>query len=130
MPKRLKPAPEGRNPGLTPDEELDNAFGESLLRELTATYAAWRDANRGKCAMGEVAHALIYFAGGALVEMGLHARLPALGHWPSFMGDCQDMLRNAMTYWASARILVKNSRIAEQVHYPHLPNPSRLRNYR
>jgi hypothetical protein len=89
MSKRLK---------LTPDDELESAFGESLLRVLTATYAEWRDANRGKCSMGEVAQALIYFAGGALVEMGLHARLPAQGHWPSFVGDCQDMLRNAMGF--------------------------------
>jgi hypothetical protein len=29
---------------------------------------------------------------------------------------------------ASAKILVKNARIAEQVHYLHLPNPSRLLN--
>jgi hypothetical protein len=87
-----------KRPKLTPEQELSCAFGESLLQALTATYADWREANRGKVSMGEVAQALVYFAGGALVEMGLHARLPAAGTWPSFVGDCQDMLRDAMVF--------------------------------
>jgi hypothetical protein len=84
--------------GLTPEQELESAFGESLLQALTATYAEWREANRGKCSMGEVAHALVYFTGGALAEMGLHARLPAEGHWAGFVGECQDLLRQAMVF--------------------------------
>jgi hypothetical protein len=84
--------------GLTPEQELESAFGESLLQALTATYAEWRQANRGKCSMGEVAHALVYFTGGALAEMGLHARLPTQGRWVDFVGDCEAMLREAMAF--------------------------------
>jgi hypothetical protein len=90
MPKRRKPSV---------DEELQSAFGESLLQELTAAYVAWRQANAGKgCRAAEVGQALLYFLGGALAEMGVVARFPATGQWEAFVRDSQGRLAEAMAY--------------------------------
>jgi hypothetical protein len=89
MPKRRK---------LSIEEELESAFGESLLQELATTYSAWRQANHGKCSVGEVAQALLYFVGGGLAEMGLAAQLPAKGRWEGFVADSQTRLSAAMAF--------------------------------
>jgi hypothetical protein len=40
---------------MTPEEELDHAYGQALLLALTQAYADWRDAHRRKISSGEVA---------------------------------------------------------------------------
>jgi hypothetical protein len=89
MPKRRK---------LSVDDELQTAFGQSLLQELTTTYVAWRHANAGKCSAAEVGQALLYFLGGSLAEMGVVARFPAKGQWEAFVRDSQGRLAEAMAY--------------------------------
>jgi len=86
---------------LTPEQELENAFSEALLRELASTHTAWRTANAGKCRVGEVAQALVYFVGGSLAEMGVAARLPQEGQWESFVRDSTQLLGEAMGYCRS-----------------------------
>src|SRR2546428_11806296 len=82
---------------LSPEEELAAAYGESLLQALVATYRDWRQANAGKCRRSEVAHALLYFMGGCLAELG-HDQAVRRHDWPSYVADCQSLLGEAMAF--------------------------------
>jgi hypothetical protein len=83
---------------LTIDEELQHAFGHSLVQALATTYSDWRGANARKCQAKDVAQALLYFCAGSLAEMGVASELPARGHWESFVCDSQRTLADAMAF--------------------------------
>jgi hypothetical protein len=83
---------------MTPEEELDHAYGQALLTALTQAYADWRDAHPRKISSAEVAQAVVYFAGGVLAELGLALRLPAKGRWEEFVRDSQARLGEALAY--------------------------------
>jgi hypothetical protein len=90
-------APDG-DQELTPEQELALAYGESLLQALVAAYVDWRAANSGKCTQGDVAHAVLYFAGGCLVDLAQPSPLVRQGQWPGFVQECQDLLAEAMAF--------------------------------
>jgi hypothetical protein len=89
MPKRRK---------MSVEQELEAAFGQSLLEALSAAYLEWRHANGGKCSAREVGSALIFFLGGSLAEMGVASQLPAKGKWELFIRDSQRSLAEAMAF--------------------------------
>jgi hypothetical protein len=90
--------PGGSQSGMTPEEELDHAYGQALLTALTQAYADWREAHSRKISQAEVAQAVLYFAGGVLAELGLAAHLPAKGRWEDFVRDSQARLGEALAY--------------------------------
>jgi hypothetical protein len=91
---RRREAPPAEDPG----RELALAFGKALTLELGQTYESWMQANAGKegLHLGEVACALVYFAGGALVRLYRVGSATQPIDWEAFVGDVTRLLQQSL----------------------------------